>query len=124
MTAPTLSVDLADRVRQALVDLGEWPNDVARNLLKAGAYGRRYSGCFCPVARYLVALPDLGIVVAEVDPKGYVRVTTDQSYAEVVTPVAVAMFARGFDQGAYPDLIGRETPSCRACCVDAAAVTS
>lgn len=99
------------RVREALADLGDTPESVAKTLGALGIRGERGDGCGCPVALYLrdhvlqgagVAV-SVGPIAASWKPIGG---GSSGDFLRVPLPSAVVVFVLQFDTHQRPELEG------------------
>lgn len=88
------------RIKRALRDLGETPDEIAQALTDKDCQGVRGHHAKCPLAVYLRrVVPDATVSMFEISHKGlfgYPR--------RVETPREVRRFVYRFDDGAYPEL--------------------
>lgn len=96
---------LATAVTAKLTALGDTEPDVADTLRRAGARGFRSSLSGCPIANYLTAQDDLGLIGAYTSAVDVYVVAVDGTVVEfLVPPPAVAGFITEFDLGEFADL--------------------
>src|SRR3989442_4913396 len=93
---------------QALWDLGETPDAIARALKEQGIVGRRQNPTECPVAHHLRFT--LGLQGVQVWSDLVTGLSKKDEDTAVVPPTAVRDFVERFDAGAYAELA---TPSQR-----------
>ena len=89
----------ADAALNALVELGDTPEAIAKRLLDLGLRGQPRTLCNCPISRYLSLR--FGIVIGATPVRCFPRHGVHNG---LPFPTAIVLFIRYFDAGEYPEL--------------------